>query len=786
MKYINNIYLTTLLALAILIPMSMDAQRGEDFETLVDDGTWCWFSDPRAVYHDGHRTQTYTGYISSTGDVQVTAMDHKTGHTETAMLYENFEVDDHDNPSLLVLPDGRLMVFFTKHGGQIYYSTTSTAEDISSFAPVDSMDLGRRLCYTNPVLLSAEDDRIYLFFRGGENWKPSYITSDDLGKTWSAPKVIVSRTGSNNMNRPYTKVVSDGESKIHFAFTDGHPRLENHNSIYYLRYEDGAFYDAAGAKMGGVIDLPLAQESLPKAFDGVAENKRAWIWDIAVDGDRPVIAYTTLPEETSHYYHYGYWDGSVWQHVRLTDGGSAFPRIKRNKSQRDPEPHYSGGIAIDHDDPTQVYLSRPHGDRYEIEHWDLSDVGAPVGQPLTQASLHDNIRPFVVRGAPDTQIDRVQWLSVDEYVHYTDYHTAIKTSRPAERYTSELDVAGITTVMGAVADWQIDHFHEVKHHLLDWTNGALYTGMMAWAKIAGKDKYLKWLQDIGWKYKWQPYYRMYHADDIVVSQMYLDMYEYLQDEDYSYRILGPTKARTDYVVSHPSEGTLYLDYGDAQTLERWSWCDALFMAPPVYVKMYNITGDEKYLDFMHEEFLATYEFLYDEIEHLFYRDYRFFPSAKREANGEKIFWGRGNGWVMGGLVSILRDLPEDAEIRPFYEQLFIEMAEKVADCQDDSGYWHASMLDHGSFPNPETSSTGFFCYALAYGVNAGLLDRDTYGPRAIKAWEGLVQAVYADGKLGWVQPIGEDPKDVTAQMTEVYGVGAFLLAGSEILQLVGE
>jgi len=337
--------------------------------------------------------------------------------------------------------------------------------------------------------------------------------------------------------------------------------------------------------------------------------------------------------------------------------------------------------------------------------------------------------------------------------------------------------------MRAVADWQIENHDQVTHHPLDWTNGALYAGMMEWAQVAEDERYLDWLTGIGRRFHWQPYYRMYHADDLVVSQMYLEMYQRRKEHPGSYRILGPTLARLDYVIAHPSEGTLLLDYGNAQTMERWSWCDALFMAPPVYVKMANITGDDTYLAFMDKEYRATHDFLYDQEEHLFYRDHRFFADKKREANGEKVFWGRGNGWVIGGLVSILQDLPEDSAYRPFYEQLYREMAEKVAQCQGDDGFWKASMLDPGSYPNPETSSSAFFCYALAYGINAGLLEREAYLPQVTKAWEALVSAVFPNGKLGWVQPIGEDPKKVTADMTEVYGVGAFLLAGTEMLKL---
>ena len=213
-------------------------------------------------------------------------------------------------------------------------------------------------------------------------------------------------------------------------------------------------------------------------------------------------------------------------------------------------------------------------------------------------------------------------------------------------------------------------------------------------------------------------------------------------------------------------------------MERWSWCDALFMAPPVYAQMYNITGDIRYLEFMEKEYRMTYNLLYSKEEKLFFRDYRFIE--KNEPNGEKVFWGRGNGWVMGGLVKILKEIPANIQYRKFYEDLLVEMSQKISKLQDKNGYWHASLLDPEAYPNPETSSTGFYVYALAYGINSGLLDKETYLPLVIKGWNALEEAVFPGGKLGWVQPIGEDPRETNKKMTEVYGVGAFLLAGSEV------
>ena len=771
----NLIKLFSILAFFSL-SSSVDAQRAEDFQTLTEDGAWCWFSDPRAIFYQGQHKSHYIACVTSKGDIIISSKNHHNQQTKQTIVYEGLQVDDHVNPSILFLPDGRLMVFFTRHNGTLFYTTSTQSEDISSFSPIDSLDLGKKACYTNPVLLSEENNRIYLFYRGGYDWKPNFITSDDLGKSWSKPQTLISKKINEITNRPYTKVFSDGKSSIHFAFTDGHPRLENYNSIYYLRYQNGQFFSADGKKVGDLNNLPLEQESLPKAYDGVQNKERAWIWDLAVNNQQqPVIVYTTLPEETRHLYHYGFWDGKEWKNSEICEAGSAFPRFERPKDVRDREPHYSGGITLDHLNPTIVYLSRPINNRFEIEKWKVKNGGQSFESiAITRQSLKDNVRPVIVRNAPANVSPRLLWMQLDYYRHYREYQSSIKSDIAGDKFDPTLSTAAITEVMEAVADWQIEHFDKVKHHPLAWTNGTLYKGMMEWAKIAKDDQYTDWLYQIGKKHGWQPHYRMYHADDVVVCQMYLEMYRQKKDN----RLLAPTQARLEYVMHHPSPASLLIE----ESKDRWSWCDALFMAPPVYAQLAELTGEERYLEFMHKEFKATYDFLYDKESHLFYRDHRYFFHKKQEQNGEKIFWGRGNGWVVGGLVSLLKELPQDSKYRPFYEQLFKEMIQKIASCQEKSGFWHASLLDPKSYPYPETSASGFFCYAIAYGINAGLIDKEKYLPIVTKGWKALVSAVYADGKLGWVQPIGKDPKSVDATMTEVYGVGAFLLAGTMLLE----
>lgn len=352
----------------------------------------------------------------------------------------------------------------------------------------------------------------------------------------------------------------------------------------------------------------------------------------------------------------------------------------------------------------------------------------------------------------------------------------------AQPFRADFQKNEVTKVMRAVADWQVENWDKVRHGWDDWTNGALYVGMYAWgemADVAGqKNPYFAFLTKVGNRNGWQPGKRMYHADDICVAQMYIDMYR--QSGKKNERWIMPTLARTDWVMKHPAPQKPGARFGGGNT-DCWTWCDALFMAPPVYARLYNMTGEKRYMKFADKEFKFTYSELYDYEKKLFFRDNTYI--GKQEKNGKKIFWGRGNGWVMGGLCEILQELPKKDRYRKFYEQLFQEMAASVVRCQQPSGYWSASMLDPESYPAPETSGTGFFVYALAYGVNEGLLPADEYMPAVRKGWKALVDAVETSGKLGYVQPIGADPRKVNASMTEVYGVGAFLLAGREIYKM---
>ncbi|MFV0505913.1 MAG: glycoside hydrolase family 88 protein [Bacteroidales bacterium] len=760
----------------------------EDYVKVTANGAWCWFSDPRIVFEDD---TYYGGYVDSEGSIFAFSYSTETQQTKTCCLYDKLNKDDHANPSIAVLNDKRLIMFFSGHGGMkntpIYYCISSKPKDITQWGPLQSINPNvegpRGSCYSNPAMLQDEKNRMYLFFRGAD-FKPNFIYSDDL-KNWEQAKPLIKDATVDDkisMVRPYVKVSTNNTDRIHFAFTDGHPRNEYQNSIYYVCYHKGEFKTAKGGKIGDMNTIPFAPRDCDVVYDAKKTNRRAWIWDVAYDkNNSPVIVYARFESELKHSYWYACWNGERWINNKIADAGRWFPRAEEPKEKAESEPHYSGGVYIDHNNPKNVYVSCPVNDKYEIFRYSTQNSGAKwTIDTITQNSECDNVRPIVAKDDPNS---KVFWMYNYKYLHFTDYKTAVRTNDISKGFSASFDKQSLKNVMKAVADWQISNIEKNRksghdHAELAWTNATLYLGMSHWMGIADKDVYHKWLNRLGSRNYWQLAPRMYHADDICIAQTYLEMYKSTGNE----KIIRSTRARADWVIANASKSSLELDYGKPETLERWSWCDALFMAPPVYAQLYAISQDSKYLKFMDEEFKATCDYLFDKEEQLFYRDRRYFD--KREANGEKVFWGRGNGWVIGGLVNMLKTLPTDTQERKFYEDLFVTMCKRIAPLQDDKGFWHASLLDPKSYPSPETSATGFIVYAIAYGINSGLLDKKDYYPVLEKGWEALVSAVNTEGKLGWVQPVGADPKKVTRQMTEVYGAGAFLMAGTEIYNLI--
>ena len=348
---------------------------------------------------------------------------------------------------------------------------------------------------------------------------------------------------------------------------------------------------------------------------------------------------------------------------------------------------------------------------------------------------------------------------------------AAQPGQPA--FSAAIEKAAIMKVMTRAADWQLDH--PSGHAPYDWTQAAFYAGVMSLAELTDNSKYVDAMKLMGQRNQWRPGLRPGHADDYAVIATYAKLFEREKDKT----MLAPALALFNFLVTRKYDEPLV--WGNAIETREMSWCDALFMGPPALAAVSAATKDRKYLDLANRLWWKTTEYLYDKDEKLYFRDSRYFD--QREKNGKKVFWSRGNGWVIAGLAQMLQDMPRDYPDRGRYVALFKEMAEKVRATQSQDGYWRSSLLDPDSRPNPETSGTGFFVYSLAWGIHNGLLDRAAYEPSVRNGWDAMVRAVHADGMLGWVQQIGAEPGSATFDSTEVYGVGALLLAGSELYQL---
>lgn len=313
-----------------------------------------------------------------------------------------------------------------------------------------------------------------------------------------------------------------------------------------------------------------------------------------------------------------------------------------------------------------------------------------------------------------------------------------------------------------------------------WTRAVYYEGLMALYTINPQDRYFKYMYDWGEAHKWTPRGGNItrDADNYCCSQTYIDMYRITRD----WRMIQNAKVNADMIVNTPQNGD-------------WWWIDAIQMGMPVLAKLGAITGEQKYYDKMWDMYEHTRNIeggngMYNPKDGLWWRDRDFDPPYK-EPNGEDCYWSRGNGWVYAALVRVLDEIPANEAHRQDYINDFIAMSKALKKCQRKDGYWNVSLHDESNFGGKEVSGTSLFVYGMAWGIRNGLLDRNEYLPVLTKAWNAMLKdAVHADnGCLGFVQGTGKEPKDGqpvgynNLPDFEDYGIGCFILAGTEVYKL---
>lgn len=489
-----------------------EAVSSEKYQSMTFNGVWSWFSDPRAVYYEGKYKRTYAGWIDNYGDVHIGYYDHDTKKIASIVIYDNLEIDDHDNPSILFDDDGRLLVFFNTHlqdERPLFMRTSEKPEDIEDWLPIKELYLNddsrytdaqvRRHTYTNPIRLSKEAGKIYLFWRGID-LKPSYSVSLDNGKIWSKGEILFIPEEQKELKAPYTKVYSDGGSKIHFTFTDGHPTKEKKNGLYYMYYENGAFYKANGKKIKELYQLPVFQSEMDVIFE--SDTVKSWNWDIAQDAKgNPIVTYAKFPDENTHIYTYASFINNEWKSYDLITVNGRFPETRAETTE--PEPHYAGGIVIDHETPNTVYLSVKRDDFFEIEQWTTENNGKSWKvKKITENSTKNNVRPFAVRGAKKENPLQVLWLQNTKYSYYAHdtrgktealdfkdrFHTVVKMNLLKAKLKDELTKENLIVLLRRVAEQQLEN-PDYDIIRTDWRYGVGFAGIEAFAEITKETRY---------------------------------------------------------------------------------------------------------------------------------------------------------------------------------------------------------------------------------------------------------------------------------------------------------
>lgn len=403
---------------------------------ITDEGAWCWFADPRATHYE-NTTRTinasYIGYIDVHGNVKATQVDFIHNRQEEVLVRSCFQPDDHNNPTFLVLPDERVMIFYTRHTDEprIWYRISTKPGDITQLGEEKYITVANNTTYPSPFIMSDDPHHIYICWRG-INWHPTIarITMPDANDNVTVdfgPKQIVQSTGA----RPYAKYQTNGKDKIYVSYTTGHPDNEMPNWLYFNvidinRGNGPILKDVKGNTLKRVADgvfnvskTDSYRNSYPYTVVDNTASIRNWVWQIALDKEeKPVIAYTHIDDaKTSHVYWYGRWTGTEWRRTWVQYAGHAF-----HQNWNSTERCYTGGAAIDPDNINDLYLSIPTTNGqynrdgvYEIWKFQVGDDGkVGASEQLTKSSLKNNVRPFILPNSANSPL-RLTWMNGDYY-----------------------------------------------------------------------------------------------------------------------------------------------------------------------------------------------------------------------------------------------------------------------------------------------------------------------------------------------------------------------------------
>lgn len=473
-----------ILLLFCLSPLFVQAKKTDERKSFEGyewsaEGAWCWFADPRALHYespDGCLNRIYIGYIDVHGNIKAMQIDRNTGRKEEILIRSCFQPDDHDNPTFLMLPDERLMVFYSRHTDEacFYYRITREPGDLTTLGEEKTLRTDHNTTYPSPFILSDDPEHIYLCWRG-IRWHPTIarlFMPDAEGNTAfdGEPRQLVQSTAA----RPYAKYASNGKDKIYMLYTAGHPDNECPNDVFLnlIDIRSMTLNDIKGKRLSKIEEAPHLVSSRAEYAEAypaaVVEHSpyRNWIWELVLDSlERPRIAMVRISaDKKKHEYYYVRWTGTEWQKIFVADAGGHFhqsPEI---------EHCYSGGLTIDKNHKDRLYASVPVDGKYEILQFTLDENDTWQSEALTCRSRKNQIRPYSI---PNTKQDSLSlcWM-------YGDYYDwIVSAKRPlgfatAIRGRAALPVEAFEVAKGLVGKGRLPHkakLRSVKQNGREWT-----------------------------------------------------------------------------------------------------------------------------------------------------------------------------------------------------------------------------------------------------------------------------------------------------------------------------
>ena len=443
---------------ARVVAESAPVQTTYEGEVVAPEGAWCWFADPRAVHYENEGqtiNSTYVGYIDTHGNIKAMQYDFLRQERKEVLIRSYFQPDDHNNPTFLILPDERIMVFYSRHTDEpcFYYRVTREKGDLATLGEEKAIATADNTTYPSPFILSDDPEHIYLCWRG-INWHPTIArlslpdAEDNVEMTWG-PYQMVQSSGA----RPYAKYFSNGKDQIMLAYTAGHPDNEYPNPVYFNTVDIHTMQlkDVAGRTLANIEDGAFNvdktdgyADQYPATIVDRTADKRDWLWQVAVTEEgAPAILLTKISEDkTSHDYYLSEWNGTEWVQTFLANGGGAFHQTAGL------EECYSAGMAMAPHDPHEIYASLPvgglHGMKYEIFKIAIGEDGEVAKEQVTSNSSLNNVRPYVIPGAEDSPLKLV-WMHGNYYdwivssAHPEGYPTAIHCNYAWEYASTDLE-----------------------------------------------------------------------------------------------------------------------------------------------------------------------------------------------------------------------------------------------------------------------------------------------------------------------------------------------------------